>query len=75
MNQISTNNMTTREKIKKVGWTEVEQLQEKLKQLNEDYFQLSQVDILSQEGNHLRQRINETRGKIEGMVFILNMLR
>jgi len=67
--------MTTLQEIKKAGWLEVAETQKELADLKEKYNQLGQVDILSQTGTVMRKAINGLEGRIQGMVFILNMIK
>ena len=53
--------MNTLEEIKKKGWTEVENLQKELTRMKEN--------------DYCAYGIAEISGKIQGMVFILNMMK
>lgn len=66
--------MTTLAQVKKTGWEAVSEMQRELSQLQQQYGELGQVDILSADGNQLRQQIYETTGRIQGAVMILNLL-
>ncbi len=55
--------MNTLQEIKKAGWAEVERQQKELERIHK------------KQGHGVDPRMAETSGRIQGMVFILNMIR
>jgi hypothetical protein len=66
--------MTTIENIRHDGWIEVERLQGDLSREKLRLSGMGQVDLLSGDGSRCRERIDVLSGRIQGMVYILNML-